>query len=89
MDTLFTPKIKKLLFDSAFENIKGAIKTKKKEVIICDVTQLETSIAIPRTDWGKVLNSSLEYYIEIEDYSACVEVNKLIKDIEDGQRVKK
>jgi hypothetical protein len=85
MDTLFTPKIQKLLFENVFISIKSALKTKKKEVVICDITQIETSILIPKTHWVHALKSVLEYYVRVEDYSMCTQVNKLIKDIEDGR----
>jgi hypothetical protein len=85
IDTLFTPKIQELLFENVFTSIKNALKTKKKEVIICDIIQIETSISIPKTHWVHALKSVLEYYVKIEDYSMCTQVNKLIKDIEDGQ----
>ena len=49
MDTLFAPKIQKLLFENVFTSIKSALKTKKKEVVICDIIQVETSISIPKT----------------------------------------
>ena len=88
MDTLFAPKIQKLLFESVFTSIKNALKTKKKEVIICDIIQVETSILIPKTHWAHALKSVLEYYIKVEDYSMCTQVNKLIKDIEDGRGIK-
>lgn len=87
MDTLFTPKIQKLLFENVFINIKNALKTKKKEVIICDIIQIETSISIPKTHWVSALKSVLEYYVKVEDYSMCAQVNKLIKDIEDGRGI--
>ena len=85
MDTLFAPKIQKLLFENVFTSIKIALKTKKKEVIICDIIQIETSISIPKTYWVQALKSVLEYYVKVEDYSMCTQVNKLIKDIEDGR----
>ena len=85
MDTLFAPKIQKLLFESVFTSIKDALKTKKKEVVICDIIQVETSISIPKTHWVQALKSVLEYYVRVEDYSMCTQVNKLIKDIEDGR----
>ena len=85
MDTLFAPKIQELLFENAFRSIQNALKTKKKEVIICDITQVESSISIPRNYWINVLKSVLEYYVKVENYSMCTQVNKLIKDIEDGR----
>lgn len=87
MDTLFAPKIQKLLFENVFISIKDALKTKKKEVVICDIIQVETSISIPKTHWVQALKSVLEYYVKVEDYSMCTQVNKLIKDIEDGRGI--
>lgn len=87
MDTLFAPKIQKLLFENVFINIKDALKTKKKEVVICNIIQVETSISIPKTHWVQALKSVLEYYVKVEDYSMCTQVNKLIKDIEDGRGI--
>lgn len=84
-NTLFTPKVQKLLFDNTFTSIKNSYKTKKKEVIICDVIQVEASIAVPKSNWVNVLKTILEYYVKVEDYSMCTQVNKLIKDIEDGR----
>lgn len=81
MDTLFAPKMQKLLFENIFNSIKDASKTKKKEVIICDITQIEISILLPKTHWIHTLRSILEYYIKIEDYLMCAQIDKLIKDI--------
>lgn len=85
MDTLFAPKIQELLFENVFLSIKSAHKTKKKEVIICDIIQVESSISIPKNYWISALKSTLDYYVKIENYSMCTQVNKLIKDIEDGR----
>lgn len=84
MDALFNPKIKNILFENVFNNIKSSYKTNKKEIIICDVTQLEVSISIPRDNWVNVLQTILDYYVVIEDYSMCTQINKLIKDIKNG-----
>lgn len=85
MDTLFTPKIQELLFENVFLSIKKAYKTKKKEIVICDIIQVESSISIPKNYWVSALKSTLDYYVKIENYSMCTQVNKLIKDIEDGR----
>jgi hypothetical protein len=84
IESLFNPKIQNVLFENVFNNIKSSYKTNKKEVVICDVTQLEISISIPRNNWINALQTMLEHYIIIEDYSMCTQINKLIKDIKNG-----
>jgi hypothetical protein len=88
LDTLFAPKIQYLLFTYVLDGIKRAIKYNKKELVICDINQLETSISVSHKDFIPVLKSSLEYFIKTEDYSKCSQINKLIQELENGQRIK-
>ena len=89
LDTLFAPKIQQLLFNYVVDEIRKAIKDNRKELVICNINQLETSIAIPKTDFIQVLKSSLEYFVKVEDYPKCSQINKLIQELENGQRITK
>ncbi len=89
LDTLFTPKIQQLLFNTTFEGIKKAHKSNRNEVIVCSITQVEATIALPKSHWVNALKTMLEYYVIEENYSMCTQVNKLIQDVEDEQRLKK
>ena len=89
MDTIFTPKIQHLLFETVVEGIKMAVKNDKKEFIICSVNQLEVNINIPKSGFIPVLKSSLEYFIKTEDYLKCSQINELIQEVENGPRTKK
>ncbi len=89
LDTLFTPKIQHLLFEMVVEGIKMAIKGDKREFTICSVNQLQVNITIPKAGFIPVLKSSLDYFIKTEDYLKCSQINELIQEIEDGQRIKK
>lgn len=89
LDTLFAPKIQQLLFNNVVGGIQKAIKENKKELVICDINQLETSIAISNINFTSALKASLEYFVKLEDYSKCSQINKLIQELENGQRIKK
>ena len=89
LDTLFAPKIQQLLFNHVVDEIRKAIKDNRKELIICDINQLKTSISIPKTDFIPALKSSLEYFVKVEDYSKCSQINKLIQELENGQKLTK
>jgi len=89
LDTLFAPKIQQLLFNNIVDGIQKSIKDNKKELVICDINQLETSIAISNINFTAALKASLEYFVKLEDYSKCSQINKLIQELENGQRIKK
>jgi hypothetical protein len=61
LDTLFAPKIQQLLFNQVVDGIQKAIKDNKKELVVCDINQLETSIAISKPNFISALKSSLDY----------------------------
>ena len=88
LDTIFTPKIQHLLFSYVVDGIKRSIKDNKKELVICDINQLETNIVISSKNFIQVLKSSLEYFVKIEDYFKCTQINNLIQELENGQRIK-
>jgi hypothetical protein len=83
-DVLSNSENKKVLFESIFNKIKNSYKTSKKEIIVCDIIQLEVSISISKVNWVKALQAALDYNVSIEDYSTCTQINKLIKDIQNG-----
>jgi hypothetical protein len=89
MDTVFAPKIQHLLFETVLESIKIAIKGNKKEFTICSINQFEVNIIVPKSGFAQVLKSSLEYFLKIEDYSKCSQINELIQELENGQRITK
>ena len=88
LDTLFTPKIQQLLFEKVIDEIKKSHKTTKKEIVICNINQFECDIAISKNDFIPALESALNYYVQIEDYPKCTQINKLIQEIQDGRRIK-
>jgi len=89
LDTLFSPKIQQLLFNHVVDEIRKAIKDNRKELVICDINQLETSIVISKINFIPILKASLEYFVKVEDYSKCSQINKLIQELENGQKLTK
>jgi hypothetical protein len=89
LDTLFTPKIQHLLFETVVEGIKVAIRGNKKEFTICSINHLEVNITIPQSGFIPILKSSLDYFIKTEDYIKCSQINELIQVVENGKRTEK
>ena len=88
LDTLFNTKVQEILYSETFESIKKSLQEKKRECVICDIGQLETTITLSKPNWEPALNSILEYYIKVEDYDKCSQINKLIQEL-NGEGSKK
>jgi hypothetical protein len=88
LDTLFDTKVQGILYMETFNSIKKSLQEKKRECVICDIEQLETTITLPKSNWEPALKSILEYYIKVEDYNMCSQINKLIQEL-NGEGSKK
>lgn len=88
LDTLYTPKIQQSLFENVVNGIKQSVKIDKKEVAVCNIPQVELSVFIPKSSFIPTLKSAIEYYLKVEDYSKCTQINNLIQELENGRRVK-
>jgi hypothetical protein len=88
LDTLFNTKVQEILYIETFNSIKKALQEKKRECVVCDIGQLETTITLSKSNWEPALNSILEYYVKIEDYDKCSQINKLIQEL-NGEGSKK
>jgi hypothetical protein len=88
LDTLYTPKIQQSLFENVVNGIKQSVKLNKKEVAVCNIPQVELSVSIPNSSFIPTLKSAIEYYLKVEDYSKCTQINNLIQELENGRRVK-
>jgi hypothetical protein len=81
LDTLFKSNVQEVLFSNSLDSIKAAVNEKKRECVICDINQLEITITLSKTHWVPALKSILEYYIKVEDYNKCSQINKLIQEL--------
>ena len=88
LDTLFNSKVQEILYLETFNSIKTALQEKKRECVICDIGQLETTITLSKSNWESALNSILEHYVKVEDYDKCSQINKLIQEL-NGEGSKK
>ena len=88
LDTLYTPKVQQSLFENVVDEIRQSVKNNKKEVVVCNLPQVELSVTIPQSSFVSTLKSAIEFYIKIEDYHKCTQINNLIQELENGRRIK-
>ena len=82
LDTLFAPKMQHSLFENVVDGMKQAVKDNKKEFMLCAIPQLEANIVITKENYLSALKSSLEYFIKVEDYRKCSQIDSLYKELE-------
>jgi hypothetical protein len=88
LDTLYSPKVQQALFEAVINEIRQSVKTNKKEAIICNLPQVELSVTLPKSSFITTLKSAIEFYLKIEDYHKCTQINNLIQELENGRAIK-
>jgi len=88
LDTLYAPKVQQALFEAITNEIRQSVKTNKKEAIICNLPQVELSVTLPKSSFITTLKSAIEFYLKIEDYHKCTQINNLIQELENGRAIK-
>jgi hypothetical protein len=72
---------KLFIFDKTLAAIKTAIRGKKNEITLFNIVNFNYLLSIDKTDFKKVLENIVQFYIEQEEYEKCKEVDKLIKKL--------
>ena len=69
---------KKIVYESLIEGVSEALKSKKKEIRLCEVKNSGIFITVEKPEWKESLDSALQYYIDIEEYEECSKIKNLI-----------
>lgn len=91
LDTLQSnPYFKDVIFNCVIMGIEDALKNKKKEALLVELNSSGNYVSIPQDKWETSLSSAEEYFIELEEYETCSDIQKLkesIKSYGQSQRV--
>ena len=69
---------KKIVYESLIEGVSEALKSKKKEIRLCEVKNSGIYITVEKQEWKNSLDSALQFYIDKEEYEECSKIKKLI-----------
>ena len=69
---------KKIVYESLIEGVSEALKSKKKEIRLCEVKNLNHYITVEKKDWKDGLKNALKYYEIKEEYEECSKIKSLI-----------
>lgn len=75
------PGAKDLILNETFIAIKDGIDRKKIKTPLFGVSNSNTLIELKKDKWKQVLETTLEYFVEKEDYNKCIEIRDLIKKL--------
>ena len=76
-----TPEVIQIVIDETIIAIKEGIAKKKKSILLFEVANSDYYIELEKDKWKSSLENALEYYVEKEEYSKCIECRDLINQL--------
>lgn len=83
------PYVRDILFNSVILGIEEAVKGRKKEATVVELNSSGNYISIPKEKWEESLTNAEKYFINLEEYETCADIQKLKETIKSygSQRV--
>jgi hypothetical protein len=75
------PEVRKVVIEETIVAIKDGIKKNKKKIALFEIANSDCYIELEKDKWKSALENVLQYYIEQEEYSVCVECRDLINKL--------
>ena len=82
----FIDQNKEYIFKEAYSGIKQAIRQNRATAEICSVNTDSAIAIIPKEGWEIALSSSLGYFISVEDFEMCKDIDTTLKMLRYGKR---
>jgi len=82
----FIEQNKEYIFKEAYNGIKQAMRQNKATAEICSVNTNSAIAVIPKEGWENALSSSLGYFISVEDFEMCKDIDTTLKLLRHGKR---
>ena len=75
------PKIKEIVLKELVKAIQEGITYKSKSINLFYIADSNFTLEVPRDNWKTSLSTALNYFIEEEDYTKCVEIREMINKL--------
>lgn len=85
----FIDQNKEYIFKEAYSGIKQAMRQNKSIAEICSVNTNSAIATIPKEGWENALSSSLGYFIAMENFEMCKDIDTTLKMLRHGKRSSK
>jgi len=73
--------VKDIVLGSVVIGIIEAVKLRKKDATIVELNSSGNYISIPKENWKQSLEKAQQYYIKLEEYEICADIQKLIESL--------
>jgi hypothetical protein len=78
------PEVKEVVLDEVLIAIKEGVVKKKKSISLFSLANTDYYVELDRQEWSTSLNKALDFYVNGENYSKCIECRDLINKIKDS-----
>lgn len=82
----FVEQNKEYIFKEAYAGIKQAIRQNKSVAEICSINSNSAIATISKEGWENALSSSLGYFVSVEDFETCKDIDTTLKMLRYGKR---
>jgi hypothetical protein len=73
--------IQDIILGSVVLGIKEAVKLRRQEATIVELNSSGNYVSISREKWKQSLENAQQYYIRLEEYEICADIQKLIESL--------
>jgi hypothetical protein len=73
--------VQDIVLGSVVLGIKEAVKLRKKEATIVELNSSGNYVSISKENWKQSLETAQQYYVKLEEYEICADIQKLIESL--------
>jgi hypothetical protein len=77
-----SPQVRQIVIEELVKAVKEGVNKRKKSVSLFEIHNSGMLLELERNNWKQSLENALTFYVEKEDYTKCIEVRDLIKQIQ-------
>ena len=82
----FIEQNKEYIFKEAYAGIKQALRQNRSTAEICSINSDSAIATISKEGWENALSSSLGYFVSVENFEMCKDIDTTLKMLRHGKR---
>lgn len=73
--------VQDIVLGSVVLGIKEAVRLQRQEATIVELNSSGNYVSISRENWKQSLETAQQYYVKLEEYEICADIQKLIESL--------
>ena len=70
-------EFKKLIYSETAAALTYLSQNKRSKIDLFNLTNIGITVSVEKNDYQQILDSTLKFYGDLEDYDKCIELSKL------------